>query len=56
MKNSLFTIIFVVLLSLANFVFSQGVAISSDPNDTPDPSAMLDVQSDEKGVLVPRMN
>jgi hypothetical protein len=33
---------------------SQGVSIN-ETNTTPDPSAMLDVQSNEKGVLVPRM-
>jgi uncharacterized protein (TIGR02145 family) len=55
MKSLYFTIVMVVMLSLATRVSSQGVAISSDPNATPDPSALLDVQSTDKGVLVPRM-
>lgn len=36
--------------------FSAFAQVSISPNDTlPDPSAMLDVQSSSKGVLVPRM-
>lgn len=34
--------------------FSQGVSIN-ETNTPPDPSAMLDVQSTEKGMLIPRM-
>jgi hypothetical protein len=44
-----------VILSLSNRSFSQGVAISINPNSTPDNSAMLDVQSTDKGFLPPRM-
>lgn len=56
MKQSLlFIVIIVVMLSQTTKSFSQGVAISSNPIATPDNSAMLDVQSTEKGMLVPRM-
>lgn len=48
--------IFYLTLSLLLFcvyqtAFTQGVGI----NTTPDPSAMLDVSSTDKGMLVPRM-
>lgn len=42
------------LLNL-NAVFSQSVAITDDDNYSPDETAMLDVKSTDKGVLVPRM-
>ena len=35
--------------------FSQGVGISENGSPTPDASALLDVQSTTKGVLIPRM-
>lgn len=43
-----------VILALTGKAFSQGVAINND-NSAPDPSAMLDVKSINKGLLVPRM-
>ncbi|MEM6722983.1 MAG: hypothetical protein AAF598_03035 [Bacteroidota bacterium] len=50
MKANLLSLLF-LFISLAGF--SQGVGINTT---TPDPSAVLDVQSTDKGVLVPRMN
>jgi hypothetical protein len=47
-------IIFVVAF-FPKEVYTQGVIISSDEMATPDPSAMLDVQSTDKGFLPPRM-
>lgn len=35
-------------------IHAQGVGIN-DSNTNPDPSAILDIESDDKGVLVPRM-
>jgi hypothetical protein len=48
---------FGVLLSMgaATAAHAQGVAVS-ETNALPDPSAMLDVQSINKGMLIPRMN
>ncbi len=43
------------LLIVSSMAFAQGVAIN-ESGAAPDPSAMLDVQSTEKGVLVPRMS
>lgn len=43
-----------LILLFAGTAMSQGVAINED-NAAPDPSAMLDVQSTDKGMLVPRM-
>lgn len=45
--------IFFILFFLLNICFSQ-VAINTDGTD-PDPSAMLEVKSTEKGLLLPRM-
>lgn len=49
--------IFILSLGLLIYTvngYSQGVAIN-ETNDLPDPSAILDIQSTEKGILVPRM-
>ncbi len=51
MKTIILTTV-VILLSLG--IFAQ-VGINND-NTNPDPSAMLDVKSTDKGVLVPRMS
>ena len=42
-------------LAIATIAFSQKTSISDDPLHTADPSAVLDVQSTTKGLLVPRM-
>jgi hypothetical protein len=47
--------IFFVVAFFSKEVYTQGVIISSDEMATPDPSAMLDVQSSGKGFLPPRM-
>jgi hypothetical protein len=46
--------LFTLLLLTCNFSFAQGVAVNTD-GSTADPSAVLDVKSTAKGVLVPRM-
>ncbi|MHC1775001.1 MAG: tail fiber domain-containing protein [Lentimicrobium sp.] len=46
--------VILILTAISFSGYSQGVAINSD-NSPPDPSAMLDVKSTTKGVLVPRM-
>ena len=51
MRNLIFTICFIAFTTSA---FTQ-VGINTD-NSAPDPSAMLDVQSIDKGMLVPRMS
>jgi len=50
------TIILGALFMILNLsVYSQGGVVISNGAATADPSAMLDVQSDTKGMLVPRM-
>ncbi|MCB0576578.1 MAG: hypothetical protein KDC61_18620, partial [Saprospiraceae bacterium] len=39
--------------SITTALFSQ-ISINQD-NSTPDPSAMLDIKSSDKGMLIPRM-
>lgn len=56
MKKELLVFVFAfTFLSIQNRIFSQGVAIN-ESNASPDPSAMLDIESEEKGILIPRMN
>jgi trimeric autotransporter adhesin len=54
MKTRLLLLSFFVMTLIAGTYAQQGVAININA-DPPDPSAMLDVQSTDKGVLVPRM-
>jgi hypothetical protein len=49
--KKLFIILFVLITTN---IFSQGVAINNDGSN-PNPSAILDIKSTDKGVLVPRM-
>jgi hypothetical protein len=46
--------LFLMLAFSTQRAFSQGVAVSSS-NASPDPSAMFDVQSGDKGLLIPRV-
>ena len=43
-----------MMFMLSQTLFAQGVGINDD-NTNPDPSAILDVKSTDKGMLVPRM-
>lgn len=45
----------IAMLMLSQTLFSQGVGINND-NTNPDPTAILDVKSTDKGMLVPRMS
>lgn len=54
MKNHTTTILLTMLLLLSAAAYGQGIAINED-GAAPDPSAMLEVTSTEKGVLIPRM-
>lgn len=45
----------IIMLLLSQTAFSQGVGINNN-NSNPDPTAMLDVKSTNKGMLVPRMS
>ncbi len=54
-QSKYFSIIFLIALSsLAGELYGQGVSIN-ETNTPPHPSAMLDVESTEKGMLIPRM-
>ena len=46
--------LFTALLILPVLTFAQGVAINTD-NSEADPSAVLDIKSNDKGLLIPRM-
>jgi hypothetical protein len=54
MKTKLTLIVTIILMILNYQSFAQGVAINAD-NSNPDASAMLDVKSTDKGMLLPRM-
>ena len=54
MKKNWLLLITAVLLFVSNLSFSQGVSVNND-GSSPDTSAMLDIKSTTKGVLVPRM-
>ena len=54
MKKLIYLAILTIGMIIQFEALSQGVAINND-NSTPDPSAMLDVKSTSKGLLVPRM-
>jgi len=53
-KYFLFIILFVSSIVSVNFCYAQGIAVNTTGN-TADPSAMLDINATNKGVLVPRM-
>ena len=57
MKNSYIKLasILVLFLILNNKTFSQ-VLITDDGTTTPDASAMLEIKSSDKGMLIPRMS
>jgi len=48
--------IFCLLLLTTSLVKGQNVSISETESYTPDPSAMLDVYSQDKGILIPRLS
>jgi hypothetical protein len=48
----LLPVLFAFLLPL--FVTAQNIAINND-NSTPDPTAILDIKSDSRGMLIPRL-
>jgi hypothetical protein len=54
MKKHFYLILAIFLIILNDQNFAQGVAINSD-NTNPDPSAMLDVKSTTRGMLLPRV-
>ena len=56
MKRILFSLLFsAISLFTIQQISAQGVSINEDGAD-PDASAMLDIQSTSKGLLIPRMN
>src|SRR5882672_3782738 len=54
LKKYLFSSVFLILLFISP-AFSQNVAINAD-GSPPNPNAMLDVQSSNKGMLIPRIS
>jgi hypothetical protein len=55
MKKIKFLVLIISSMLLLNLqMYSQNVGISAD-GSTPDPSAMLDIKSTNKGLLIPRM-
>ena len=58
MKGKLLLLTFIVgifFILATNHAQAQGVVISNDTNDEPNASAMLEVKSTDKGLLIPRM-
>jgi len=55
MKNSVFISFVLVFVLITNMLIAQNVAISDDGNYTAHNSAMLDVKSTSKGLLIPRL-
>ncbi len=53
-KSSLLLTVVYCLIFFSFTAFGQGVSINEDGSD-PDPSAMLDIKSTGKGLLIPRM-
>ncbi|MBC7883979.1 MAG: hypothetical protein H7X99_00790, partial [Saprospiraceae bacterium] len=53
MKTIIFTLLLSVIFAFTGFC-QQNVAINSD-GSLPDAKAMLDVKSNDKGILIPRM-
>ena len=53
MKNLIFTLLLTAVFALPAISQNNNVGVGTT---TPDPSAILDVESSEKGMLVPRMN
>jgi hypothetical protein len=53
-KYLLLIVLFISSLASINLSYAQGVAVNTD-GSTADPSAVLDVKSTAKGILVPRM-
>lgn len=49
------TLICLLFILYSHCIISQNVAINEDGTSA-DPSAMLDIQSNNKGILIPRMN
>lgn len=48
-------LLIIVFIVNINFSIAQSVAVTDDDSYTPDATAMLDVKSTDKGMLVPRM-
>ncbi len=52
-QNSLLVLVLIFAVSINN-IYSQGVSINNDGAE-PDASAILDIKSNQKGMLIPRM-
>jgi len=55
MNNLTARIVCLLLTCLAFNLSSQNVVVTDDGTYTPNASAMLDVKSDDKGLLIPRL-
>ncbi len=51
-----FSIITIVLVITSTMAFTQNITITDDESYSADTSAMLDVKSNKKGFLIPRLN
>jgi hypothetical protein len=56
MKNASLLLQITFLLIMPLVILSQGNIGINDNGSVPDPSAMLDVNSTDKGILIPRMS
>lgn len=55
MKTKIAFLLLAIVFLPASSLFSQNVSVTDDAGYTAVPSAMLDVKSDSKGFLVPRL-
>ncbi|MCK5168455.1 MAG: hypothetical protein KAQ75_01145, partial [Bacteroidales bacterium] len=55
MVRKISSIIIVLILLASSAMFGQNVVVTDDDSYTVDPSAMLDVKSESKGLLIPRL-
>ena len=55
MKYSTLNLLLVLIFNCSYFVLNAQVGINTD-NSTPDASALLDIKSTDKGLLIPRMS
>jgi len=56
MKKLLLLLSLFFVISIFNFSYSQNNVGINDNGDSPNPAAILDVKSANKGILIPRMN
>ncbi|MCD4698520.1 MAG: hypothetical protein K8S16_20015 [Bacteroidales bacterium] len=55
MRKIAFLLLLIPMLLASNIMFGQNIVVTDDDSYIAKPSAMLDVKSDSKGLLIPRL-